>query len=264
MRPLVLNPLFASLTSLPGVGPKLEKLYARLLDREVPRVVDLLFHLPTGRHRPPRAAQIARRAARPGGHRRGDRRTAPGAAAAPLARALPHLCLRRYRHAHAHIFQRAQGLPGEAPAGGRAALRLRHRRILRRHVADGASRPRGGRGGLCQPAAGRAGLSAHRGLGARQCAARDGRRARPPARSAGMAGRGLGRARAFSRFRRRAAPSAPAGRAARHRARESGLDAARLSTNCSPASSRSRWCARICAGRPAAVRPAKAACARAS
>ena len=48
MRPLVLNPLFASLTSLPGVGPKLEKLYAYLLDRAAPRVVDLLFHLPSG------------------------------------------------------------------------------------------------------------------------------------------------------------------------------------------------------------------------
>ena len=48
MRPLVLNPLFASLTSLPGLGPKLQKLYARLLDREAPRVVDLLFHLPSG------------------------------------------------------------------------------------------------------------------------------------------------------------------------------------------------------------------------
>jgi ATP-dependent DNA helicase RecG len=48
MRPPVLNPLFASLTSLPGVGPKLEKLYARLFDREAPRVVDLLFHLPSG------------------------------------------------------------------------------------------------------------------------------------------------------------------------------------------------------------------------
>ena len=48
MRPQVLNPLFGSLTSLPGVGPKLEKLYARLFDREAPRVVDLLFHLPSG------------------------------------------------------------------------------------------------------------------------------------------------------------------------------------------------------------------------
>jgi ATP-dependent DNA helicase RecG len=47
MRPTVLNPLFASLTSLSGVGPKLERLYARLLDREAPRVIDLLFHLPS-------------------------------------------------------------------------------------------------------------------------------------------------------------------------------------------------------------------------
>jgi ATP-dependent DNA helicase RecG len=49
MRPSLLNPLFAAITALPGVGPKLEKLYRRLLGREeVPRVVDLLFHLPTG------------------------------------------------------------------------------------------------------------------------------------------------------------------------------------------------------------------------
>jgi ATP-dependent DNA helicase RecG len=50
MRPAVLNPLFASLGSLPGIGPKLEKLYARLLDRdgEPPRLIDLLFHLPSG------------------------------------------------------------------------------------------------------------------------------------------------------------------------------------------------------------------------
>ena len=50
MRPIVLNPLFAALTSLSGIGPKLEKLYARLLGRddEAARVVDLIFHLPTG------------------------------------------------------------------------------------------------------------------------------------------------------------------------------------------------------------------------
>ena len=34
---------------MPGVGPKLEKLYRRLLGRDdEPRLVDLLFHLPTG------------------------------------------------------------------------------------------------------------------------------------------------------------------------------------------------------------------------
>src|SRR6185503_391502 len=50
MRPTVLNPLFAALTSLPGVGPKLEQLYRRLLGRDdtAARVVDLLLHLPTG------------------------------------------------------------------------------------------------------------------------------------------------------------------------------------------------------------------------
>jgi ATP-dependent DNA helicase RecG len=50
MRPPLLNPLFASLSALPGIGPRLEKLYARLLGREgeKPRIVDLLFHLPTG------------------------------------------------------------------------------------------------------------------------------------------------------------------------------------------------------------------------
>jgi ATP-dependent DNA helicase RecG len=48
MRPPALNPLFASLTSLSGVGAKLERVYARLLGRDAPRVVDILFHLPSG------------------------------------------------------------------------------------------------------------------------------------------------------------------------------------------------------------------------
>ena len=49
MRPAVLNPLFASITALPGVGPKVEKLFRRIVGRDdVPRVIDLLFHMPTG------------------------------------------------------------------------------------------------------------------------------------------------------------------------------------------------------------------------
>jgi len=50
MRPPLLNPLFATISALPGIGPRLEKLYARLLSREEdkPRIIDLLFHLPTG------------------------------------------------------------------------------------------------------------------------------------------------------------------------------------------------------------------------
>ncbi len=48
MRPLLLNPLFAPVTSLPGVGPKQDKLLRYLLGRdETPRLVDLLLHLPS-------------------------------------------------------------------------------------------------------------------------------------------------------------------------------------------------------------------------
>src|SRR6201981_1450073 len=47
MRPLLLNPLFAPVTSLPGVGPKQDKLLRYLLGRdETPRLIDLLLHLP--------------------------------------------------------------------------------------------------------------------------------------------------------------------------------------------------------------------------
>ena len=50
MRPADLNPLFAPLSSLAGVGPKQEKLFQHLLGRgeATARVVDLLFHLPSG------------------------------------------------------------------------------------------------------------------------------------------------------------------------------------------------------------------------
>src|SRR6266849_1183259 len=49
MRPSVLNPLFAAITTLPGIGDKVARLYRRLLGREdTPRLVDLVFHLPTG------------------------------------------------------------------------------------------------------------------------------------------------------------------------------------------------------------------------
>ncbi len=50
MRPALLNPLFAPVSALPGVGPKVEKLFQRLLarDGEPPRIIDLLFHMPTG------------------------------------------------------------------------------------------------------------------------------------------------------------------------------------------------------------------------
>jgi ATP-dependent DNA helicase RecG len=45
MRPDILNPLFAEVETLPGVGPQVAKLLNRL---DITRVVDLLYHLPTG------------------------------------------------------------------------------------------------------------------------------------------------------------------------------------------------------------------------
>jgi ATP-dependent DNA helicase RecG len=48
MRPSLLNPLFATAASLPGIGPKTAKLLDRLLadSSKDARVLDLLFHLP--------------------------------------------------------------------------------------------------------------------------------------------------------------------------------------------------------------------------
>jgi ATP-dependent DNA helicase RecG len=47
MRPALLNPLFAPITGLAGVGPKQDRLFRYLLGREeTPRLVDLLLHLP--------------------------------------------------------------------------------------------------------------------------------------------------------------------------------------------------------------------------
>lgn len=54
MRPAILNPLFAGATSIKGIGEKLDKLLAGFLrpaqaqPGETTRIVDLLFHLPSG------------------------------------------------------------------------------------------------------------------------------------------------------------------------------------------------------------------------
>jgi ATP-dependent DNA helicase RecG len=49
MRPTCLNPLFAPVTTLPGIAEKTGRLYGRLLGCEqAPRMIDLLLHLPIG------------------------------------------------------------------------------------------------------------------------------------------------------------------------------------------------------------------------
>ena len=50
MRPTILTPLFADVTSIKGIGDKMAKLLAKLLrsggEVEHARMVDVLFHLP--------------------------------------------------------------------------------------------------------------------------------------------------------------------------------------------------------------------------
>ncbi len=55
MRPDVLNPLFAEIEAVKGVGPQLKKQLAKL---KIGRVADLLFHLPTGTIERVRAASL--------------------------------------------------------------------------------------------------------------------------------------------------------------------------------------------------------------
>ena len=57
MRPELLNPLFAEVEALKGVGPGIAKALARL---DLTRAIDLAYHLPTGtieRIRAPAASQ---------------------------------------------------------------------------------------------------------------------------------------------------------------------------------------------------------------
>jgi ATP-dependent DNA helicase RecG len=62
MRPESLNRLFAPITALPGIAEKMAKLYARLVRRdEGARVIDLLFHMPSGvvdRRQQPKLADV--------------------------------------------------------------------------------------------------------------------------------------------------------------------------------------------------------------
>ena len=58
MRPEILFPLFAPIRSLPGIGPRLEKLVEKLAG---PKVVDLCWHLPAGlvdRRKRPKIADL--------------------------------------------------------------------------------------------------------------------------------------------------------------------------------------------------------------
>ena len=147
MRPTLLNPLFAPVTSLPGVGPKQDKLLRYLLSPRRDAAAGRSAAAPAGqRDRPPGAAEDPRGGAGNHGDAGSHRGPPPAAAAAQFPRALPRLCLRRYRRRGADVLPRQARLCRKAAAGRREALRFRHAADVRRHSADRASRPRRGRG----------------------------------------------------------------------------------------------------------------------
>ena len=198
-----------------------------------------------------------RRAARPGRHGRGHGRQASAVAAAPIACALPHLCTTTtpatitltYFNARRDYLEKLLPIGETRYVSGTAEfydgmLQMVHPD----RVVDEA--------GFADAAAGRAGLSADRraALGNVRRAV-DGALA-APARAARMAGRSLAGARAAFRLSPRrcgACIARPSRRDILQRTRHGrGLPM----TNCWPASSRLRWCARICAGRRPRAAPA--------
>ena len=184
MRPHQLIPLFASAKSLAGIGPRMEILLNKALRLppgvSEPRVIDLLWHAPTGvidrRATPTVAAAV------------------PGTIATLEVRVLKHKPSPARQHAGAlqgrlrgrHRPHRPRVLPRRAqvhraPAAGRRhPLHQRPHRELQRHEADGASRLHRRAGGARRSAAAGAGLSADR-RPVRQGAA-EGRAAGPGAR----------------------------------------------------------------------------------
>ena len=128
MRPALLNPLFAPVTSLAGVGPKQDKLFRYLLGRERDAAAGRSAAASAGeRDRPPRAAENPRCRAGDRGHAGGHGRPASADAVAQRARAASGLCQRRHRRRRADLFPRPARLCRKAAAGRRQALRLRHR-----------------------------------------------------------------------------------------------------------------------------------------
>ena len=257
MRPLSLTPLFAHVTSLPGIGPRLGQ--ARGETGRSPGGRPALAPA-LRRDRPPQCARGRRGARRRDRHDHRHRRRAP--CAAQSAPALSRLVQRRDRQALPHLFQRPRGLPQEAAAGGRGPGGERQGRPLPGRGADDAPRPcRAARPTRLDPA-GRAGLwPDHRPHPAADAEGDRGRR-RARAGAAGMAGRGLSRAQSLGRLEVGAHPGPRAGRRERPRRRCIRHGRGSPSTSFWPASSPSPWCGITIAASPDVPPRATAACAR--
>ena len=259
MRPQSLTPLFAHVTSLPGIGPRLGKLVEKLAG---PLVVDLLWHLPF--------ALI-------------DRRNAPEVANAKAGEIATltvtveeHLVPRNPRQPYrvwcsdetgrlclTYFNGREDYLKKLLPRG-RDPRHQRQDRPLPGRSADHASRPcRAARPARVDPA-GRAGLRPHR--RPHPAADPEGDRGRRRTRTcaAGMAGRGLCRAQPMDRLEILARPRPCAGRGGRSRRRCIRRGRGSPSTSCWQASSRSRWSAITTARWRDAPPRATAACSKAA
>ena len=131
MRPEILNPLFTEVEALKGVGPQVAKLLKKL---GLTRVVDLIYHLPTGSIERVLAPSASRGIAGP---QRDPRPEAVRNPREPVrARADADLRLgRRRQHDQPHLFQQS-GLGETAVANWPAAHGFGQARSLWRRMAD--------------------------------------------------------------------------------------------------------------------------------
>ena len=183
MRPSILFPLFAEIRTLSGVGPKLEKLIAKVAG---PRLVDLVFDLPVGvvdrSYRPKLAAaepgRIATVEVTVLEHRPSRVKSQPYKVMVSDETSLMELVFFR---AHADY------LMGLLPVGARRLLSEPDREI-QGPAANGASRLCGGAGRSVRFSAARAGLWPDRGPDGAADGEGGARRAGESAGDAGMAG----------------------------------------------------------------------------
>ena len=120
MRPEILNPLFAEVEVLKGVGPQVAKLLKRL---GLTRVVDVLYHLPTGAIERIKVAGGERRSARPQRDPRATPVSRPARTVRP--RTVAHLRRRiRAGNTISLIYFNNPGWAKKQPPDGRDADRL--------------------------------------------------------------------------------------------------------------------------------------------
>ena len=198
MRPSLLDPFFAAITTLPGVGPKVEKLFRRLLGRDdIPRAIDLLFHLPTGtidRRARPKLRDVVHGSVATVEVTIDRHRPSP-----PNRPRVPYLIYASdetgdlvitYFHARADNLQKLFPVGEKRYVSGTTAL---YDGMLQMVHPDRVVDEKG----LASLADGRAGLSADRRPLSQSGPQGDGRGARQNSGAAGMAGRGLADAQSF-------------------------------------------------------------------